>query len=274
MNDVNAKTLKPQLDALYARYNRREAVRPDPLEFLYAYSDVADREVAALVASSLAYGRVAHILRSVGEVLRELGPHPARFVDETERDELHRVFAGFRHRFTRGEQMAALLLAAKAIRARHGSLESCFAAGLDGQDNIVPAMAAFAAELRAAAGDELGHLLPSPRQGSACKRLCLFLRWMVRRDAVDPGGWRAVGASMLLVPLDVHMHRIALALGLTRRNQADLRTAAEITAAFASIEPDDPVRYDFALTRLGIRSDGDLGAFLRECGCEEVAAHG
>ncbi len=271
VNDADMGDLKNHLDGLYARYNRREFVHPDPLEFLYAYPEVDDREVAALVASALAYGRVAQILRSVGSVLRELGPHPARFVDDAEPSALRRTFAGFRHRFTAGEDLAALLAAAQQVRARHGSLGACFASGLNG-GGVVPALTVFAEELSDAAGGALGRLLPSPEQGSACKRLCLFLRWMVRRDAVDPGGWTAVSPSVLIVPLDVHMHRVSLALGLTQRKQADLRTAVEATDGFRSMAPDDPVRYDFALTRLGIRSDTDLGSFLRDCRREAVTA--
>ena len=85
---------------------------------------------------------------------------------------------------------------------------------------------------------------------------------MVRRDEVDPGGWSSVPVSKLIVPLDTHMHRICLLLNLTKRRQADLRTAVDITHAFRKIAPEDPVRYDFALTRLGIRDDTDLVSFL------------
>ena len=95
--------------------------------------------------------------------------------------------------------------------------------------------------------------LPSPDGGSACKRLNLFLRWMVRKDNVDPGIWQSIPASHLIVPLDTHMHRIAKAMGLTSRKQADIQSAIEITGAFSFIRPADPVRYDFALTRLGIK---------------------
>ena len=105
-------------------------------------------------------------------------------------------------------------------------------------------------------------LLPCPEKGSACKRFHLFLRWMVRNDAVDPGGWDGISASKLIVPLDVHMHRICMRLGLTSRAQADLKTALEVTGRFRAIVPEDPVRYDFALTRIGIRNDIDLAEIM------------
>ena len=112
-------------------------------------------------------------------------------------------------------------------------------------------------------GGSLPFLLPFPEKGSACKRLNLFLRWMVRKDRVDPGGWDGVPASKLIVPLDTHMYGITRGLGFTERKSADLRTAIEATAAFRKIAPRDPVRYDFALTRPGIRRDPEAGALLR-----------
>ncbi|MEJ2656586.1 MAG: DUF2400 family protein, partial [Desulfobacterales bacterium] len=102
---------------------------------------------------------------------------------------------------------------------------------------------------------DVGHLIALPQRGSACKRMNLLLRWMVRKDNVDPGGWRGVPWSKLIIPLDTHMHKIGLKLGFTKNRQANMRTALEITSGFRKIIPEDPVKYDFALTRFGIRSD-------------------
>lgn len=252
-----------ELEDLYRRYNQRRYVHPDPLEFLYRYDDPLDREIAGLVASSLAYGRVAQILRAVSAVLDVMGPSPRNHLSEASQGSLLHDFAGIRHRFTSGEDIAVMLWGAKLAIKRYGSLQACFVAGYDERDDtVLPALIAFVDVLKCLAGIDESYLLPSPEKGSACKRLNLFLRWMVRSDAVDPGGWEGVRAAVLIVPLDTHMHRIGLALGLTQRRQADLRTAIEITGAFRTFAPDDPVRYDFALTRLGIRSDTDLEAFL------------
>ncbi|MFP4057516.1 MAG: TIGR02757 family protein [Candidatus Brocadiia bacterium] len=253
----------PALEALYRRLNRRQLVHPDPLEVLYAYPRVEDRELAALVAACLAYGRVTGILRSVRGALGRM-PSPRAWLAEATPAGLRAAFAGFRHRFATGVQLAALLLGSKRLIERHGSLNEAFAAHLEpGHATVVPALAGFADELRRAADGLDAHLLPCPRRGSACKRLALFLRWMVRRDAVDPGGWTGVSAAQLIVPLDTHMHRICRALGLVARRSADLRAAEEATASFRRFAPHDPVRYDFALTRLGIRPEADLGAFLK-----------
>jgi uncharacterized protein (TIGR02757 family) len=261
-----------RLDALRLRYNRRCFVHPDPLEFLYRYDDVRDREVAGLVGSSLAYGRVAQILRSVAAVLDRMGPSPARFLERTPPAKLARMFAVFKHRFTTGDDLARMLSGARRMIKRRGSIEAGFAAHFDpSHETVLPALGAFVDELTSLAGGELPHLVPPPERGSACKRLNLFLRWMVRRDEVDPGGWLKVAPAKLVVPVDTHMHRICRALGMTCRRQADMHTALEVTKAFRELAPDDPVKYDFALTRLGIRADGDVEAFLRECGAGEAA---
>jgi len=263
---VNIAAYKPHLDALYAVFDRREFVHPDPLEFLYRYEDSADREVAGVVASALAYGNVRQILRSVETVLERLGPSPARAIERSSLASLEKTLGGFRHRFTSGSELALLLFAAGRVRRKSGSLNACFLAGLDGSADVRPALTAFVADLNAAAGRPLGYLAPSPERGSACKRWNLFLRWMVRRDHVDPGGWQGVPASKLIIPVDTHIHRIGLALGLTARRQADLRAAVEITDALRQIAPDDPVRYDFSLSRLGMRRDGQLDNLLHLCG--------
>ena len=265
------KLNKAALDGLYARYNRREFVHPDPLEFLYKYDKVRDREIVGLIASSLAYGRVKQILRSIDYVLARLGPSPADYLLRASQDGILAIFQDFVHRFTTGERLASMLLGARRVIKLYGSLHACFVAGhRETDDTVVPALTGFVKELLGGNYSRDKYLVPAPDRGSACKRLHLFLRWMVRKDAVDPGGWDGIPASKLVIPLDTHMYQIGVALRLTKRNQADLRTALEITSAFREIVPEDPVRYDFALTRLGIREDTDMAAFLREYRLQEV----
>jgi uncharacterized protein (TIGR02757 family) len=256
---------KDSLERLYRQYNRREFVHPDPLEFLYHYENLCDREIVAFVASSLAYGRVAHILKSVSSVLERMEPTPRVFLKQISLKTMRRIFSGFKHRFTSDQKLCAMLFGVKKVLERHGSLQACFSAGLnDDDDTILPALSAFTKELTICADDNLEHLIPSPTKGSACKRLNLFLRWMVRSDEVDPGGWENVPASKLIVPVDTHMHKICYLLGFITRKHADMRAATEITKAFRTIAPADPVRYDFSLTRLGIREDADIAAFVKQ----------
>jgi uncharacterized protein (TIGR02757 family) len=257
--------LKQKLDRLYHSYHRREYVHPDPLEFLYAYKDLRDREIAGLIASSLAYGRVARILKSVSHILNITGPSPYLFVKETSPDDFRHCFAGFRHRFADETHVASLLIGAKHVIEIYGSFYECLLAGMRQTDEtIIPAMSFFAEKLTESGG--CGHLIPLPERGSACKRLNLFFRWMIRKDEVDPGGWDAISPSLLIIPLDVHIHRISLRLGLTARKQANMKTALEITHGFRKLIPEDPVRYDFALSRLGIRDDLNMEDVLHEQG--------
>jgi uncharacterized protein (TIGR02757 family) len=261
-NDSSRRSVEPfnspskeKLEALYSTYNRRSYVHPDPLEFLYDFSDPLDGEVVGLLASSLAYGNVKQILRSVSLVLARMGPSPSAFLLNSPFNRIAGTFSDFKHRFTSGEDIARLLWGVRRVIEKHGSLQKCFMSRLRREDHtVIPALSAFVEKVLP---DGCDFLIPSPGKGSACKRLNLFLRWMVRHDDVDPGGWDGVPPSKLIVPLDTHMHRIATALGLTKRKQADLRTAIEITEAFRKLAPSDPVRYDFVLTRFGIRKDLD-----------------
>ncbi len=238
------------LERLYERFHRPEFVHPDPIEFVRA-AEPADRETCGLIASALALGRVEAILEAVGGVLAALGRPDAAARSMTRR-ELRRLFRGFRYRFFSDRQLAAFLFAVGECLRLHGSLQACFRSFLlPGEESVRPAMKRFVAELRSLAAEDIGILLSDPAKGSACKRLHLYLRWMVRRDAIDPGGWD-VAPSMLLVPVDVHMLRVSRMLGFTRRRQPDLAASVEITRCLALYCPEDPVRYDFSMTRLGI----------------------
>lgn len=250
------------LEGLYSRYNRREYVHPDPLEFLHLYEDPSDREVCGLISSSLAYGRVKQILKSVSSVLDKMGPRPSRFLRDSTHLSIKSTFSGFKHRFTTGEELSLTLIGVKRILEEHGSLESCFISGLNKNetcegDTIHAPLLSFAKTLNTPFDCGLNSLIPSHEKKSSMKRLNLFLRWMVRRDDVDPGGWERVSPSQLMIPLDIHMHRISRKLGFTERKQADIRTVIEVTDAFRKISPDDPVKYDFVLTRFGIREEMD-----------------
>ncbi len=259
MNRGALKRQRDSLEELYRRFNDREYVHPDPLEFLYLYENDRDREVVGLIASTLAYGRVHQILKSVSLVLEKMGPSPQEYVLGEDLKRFRSDFEGFRHRFTTGDQLAAFFGAMQRVLRKHRSLEDCFRQHLKNDETtVLPALSGFIEELGGEGYGRGSMFLPLPHKGSACKRINLFLRWMVRRDAVDPGVWRKVPACKLIVPLDTHMHRMALKLGFTLRKQPDMRTALEVTGRFKGLFPSDPVRYDFVLTRFGISKHQDL----------------
>lgn len=245
-----------RLERLYSVWNDPRYIHPDPLEMVRPFRRAEDREIAALLASSLAYGRVNQILKSVQRVLEVMGASPAAYLRNGSAERFDRDFSGFKHRFHTGRDLALLLCGIRAALDRYGTLQHCFLAGFSERDRtVLPAAERFVEELCRFFPDGESTLLPSPKRGSACKRLHLMLRWLVRKDKVDPGGWDSVPRRCLLIPLDTHMHRLARMLGLTARNAADRRTAEEVTEAFSRCCPEDPVRYDFVLTRFGIHPD-------------------
>jgi len=249
-----------RFEEMYRTYNRREFVHPDPLEYVLRFEDPADQEVVGLIASGLAYGRVRHILKSLEKIFDVL-KRPSTDLETMSRNDLLETFGSFRHRWTTGEELVHLLRGMAILREEHGSLENCFLLGSGASDqDVIPALVSFVAKLRLASGRRDSSMLACPSMGSACKRMFLYLRWMVRRDEVDPGPWTRVSSAQLIVPLDVHMHRVSRQLGLTSRNQADLKSALEVTDFFRELVPEDPVKYDFALTRPGIRSQLDPAA--------------
>lgn len=257
MSESDDILLKRKLTLIFNQYNKRSLVTPDPLQFLYHYPDVRDREIVALIAASLAYGRVEQILKAVKRVLAPMGNNPRDYVCRKDKKQIQQEFASFKYRFATGDHVAGLLAGIGQVVDQYGSLQACFAHGQSRtHTSILPALAFFTHEIRG--NRNTGHLLADPGKGSACKRSCLFLRWMVRADEVDPGGWTSVSPARLIIPLDTHMHKAGHMLGFTTRKQANMKTAWEITQGFSRLSPEDPVKYDFALTRFGIHPDMDV----------------
>lgn len=260
------------LEKLYDKYNHNGFIKPDPLQFVYLYSKPADMEVAALLAASLAYGRVHQIEKNLNDLFSRMGTSPYAFVtnfDKAGRQKLK----SFKHRFTTGRDISDLLSVLKKVLRQKGSIEEHFSSGYNkGDDNILPALARFCDSLYEIYSEQTGrktstgmkYLLASPVRGSACKRLNLFLRWMIRDDEVDTGLWKRIDKAKLIVPIDVHMGRLCRILGFHDRKVVSLSTAVKITESFAEIEPADPVKYDFALSRIGIL-DNCTGKLRNNC---------
>ena len=274
--------IKDVLERLYARYNHRDFIKPDPLQFIYQYSNRPDMEVAGFLAAALAYGRVRQIEKSLTNLFGRMGDGPFQFVRNFDAQKRAKL-KDFRHRFTAGDDISDLLELLRDVFDEFGSIEKFFVQGYNpGDKNIIPALSKFCDSLLEMYAEThnghipkgLSYLLPRPASGSACKRLNLFLRWMVRNDDVDAGLWKSTDKARLIVPVDVHMGRLCRILGLYPirsnpvksgrppsvqtsngvydRKAASLSTAVQITESFAEIEPADPVKYDFALTRIGI----------------------
>jgi uncharacterized protein (TIGR02757 family) len=242
--------LRDTLELLYARAERSTA--PDPIALVRRYEQPDDREVAGWIASAFAYGRVRQILTSVARLLDFLGPRPGRAVAGRTFEAGELDF--FRHRFHGPADAASLLSVIGETIRREGSVRGFFERRFAPDRTVFGMLNRVSDEILSwrPPSPTLQFLLPRPGDGSACKRWNLYLRWMVRSDAMDFGLWHGIPASALIVPTDTHIHRVSRRLLLTRRKSADWKTAAEITARLARLDPDDPVKYDFALCQLGV----------------------
>jgi len=254
------KKLKQTLEEIYKKYHHPKFLGLDPLICVRRFEDNESREVAGFLSSSLAYGRVEIIVRNIETLLSLMKSSPVEFIMNTDYQEKLKLFTGFKHRFNDGQDIAALLESMKVIIQEYGSLEKCFCKCMDKNKNLLKdALTSFTDIMkdkgRAFCGSRqsFDYLIPSPDRGSACKRLVMYLRWMIRKDdGIDLGVWKDISTANLLMPVDTHVARIAQNLGFTKRNTADWKMAQEITDALKEFDPNDPVRYDFSLCRAGM----------------------
>ena len=214
---MNHNELKYFLEGLYYVYARRELINPDPLLFLYNYNNIRDREITGLIASSLAYGRVSQIMKSVKKVLDCLTPEPAKFLKNAQSFNI--VPDNFKHRFTTSHDINNFLRNISQVIKEYDSIENFLSECLNSSanNNLLEALNIFSRRLSQGKADKSFSLVTAPEDGSACKRLFLFLKWLVRHDDVDPGGWSVIKTRDLIVPTDTHMHHISIKLGLTER---------------------------------------------------------
>jgi uncharacterized protein (TIGR02757 family) len=258
------------LDRLYHDYNREDSAT-DPVHLVRPFRDPADREVAGFCAAALAFGRVASVIASIETLFKILGPHPAAYVRAFDPSAAHPELRAMVHRWTRGVDLAALVWVLRQMLEQSGSIERFFAEGVGAGDvDVGPALDRFSAralalDLRAVYGRRLPqrpgvcYFFSRPSAGGACKRLNLYLRWMVRRDQVDLGVWTMVSPAQLVVPLDTHVIRLSRCLRLTRYTSPGWKMAADITASLRALDPDDPVRFDFSLCHVGMMNACGFG---------------
>ena len=236
----------------------------DPVHIVRRYREREDREIVGFCAAGLAFGRVASVLQSIEALLAVMGPRPAEYVRRFDVTRDGGALRPLVHRWIRGRDLIALLLVLQRMLRESGSIEHFVLAGDDPSTaDVSAALDAFSAraletDLRPAYGARrptragVCYFFPRPSAGSACKRLNLFLRWMVRMDAIDLGVWTKVSPSRLIVPLDTHVIKLGHCLRLTTYASPGWKMAAEITAALRRIDPRDPVRFDFSLCHVGM----------------------
>jgi uncharacterized protein (TIGR02757 family) len=252
--------LKQIVEGIYAKYHHPRYLGLDPLVCVRRFKGRDERETVGLLAAVLAYGRVEIIVRSVNSIVGIMGDDPVGFIKDTSYKQKLEYFKKFKHRFNDGQDISALMESIGTIIKEYGSIEKCFCECIDKSGNrFKNALILFTDVIknngRIYCGDRASfeYLIPSPNKGSACKRMVLYLRWMVRGDdGIDLGVWKSVSPSCLLIPVDTHVAKIARGYGLTNRKSADWKMAEEITAALREFDFGDPVRYDFSLCHAGM----------------------
>jgi uncharacterized protein (TIGR02757 family) len=221
----------------------------DPVGVVRRYAHPLDRELVGLVAAGVAFGNVKTIRNKLEEILDRVGDPPRAKAEDARA--VKKALSNFRHRVFTGDDVARLMIGARRVQKKHGSLGARFEGHLRKND-FRESLARLCDEIREAGEMGTRHILPDVRAGSAVKRLLLWVKWMSRPDdGVDLGQWNVPLAS-LVIPVDTHIHKLSKNLGLTNRNDTSWKTAAEITSGLAKLDRDDPTKYDFSLCHMGM----------------------
>ncbi len=252
-------TLKQKLDKHYKLFDKSQ-ISPDPLEFLHLFSDEKDIEVMGIIASVFAYGNVTQIINTLKKILILFGSSPHNFILNLSQKEIKKL-QSIKHRFYTSEDVVKFFKALNIIYKKDGLLKKVFLKGYNYNDeNIKKALSKFSQyfldEIKNNFGEVspgLKFMFPLPEKGSACKRMNLFLRWMVRKDELDFGFWDDIHTRKLIIPVDTHVARICRQLKLTSKKNVSWQMAEEITNSLKLFDAADPVKYDFAICHIGMR---------------------
>jgi uncharacterized protein (TIGR02757 family) len=275
--------LKQTLDRFYREYNFKERILHDPIEFPRQYKRPEDIEVSGFIASCFAYGRVDLFKPVIKRILSIMGESPYDFLFDFNLKRHGHLFSGIKYRFNENSDIICLLYVLSMVLKRYKQLDALFKLHCRNDDpNIGIGLAGFVESLLSTDTSPvygkniktMGFLqfFPSPKKGSACKRMNLFLRWMIRDRDIDFGIWKGIQKNKLVIPLDTHIARISRCLGFTKRSSHDWKMAVEITEALKRLDSEDPLKYDFALCHQGIsRVCGKRGC--KECSFLDIGIH-
>lgn len=269
----NNSSIYDFLEHIVKKYNRRDYLDTDPVSIVHKIKGEKSRETAAFISSVFAFGNVKTIKASILKVLHPMGNNVYDFIKhyeklqhesllnskKSQRSKLY-LFQGIGHRFIKGNDISCLVNTLHFVLKEYGSIENLFMQYFTKEKNLRKSLEVFTKNIREIycrnnsdfCERTLRFMLPSPEKGSACKRMNLFLRWMVRKDEIDLGIWKGIKKNELIIPLDTHIARISKSLGFTKRKTLGWNMASEITENLKKFDPLDPLKYDFALTRIGM----------------------
>jgi len=251
--------LKRKLDYHYHYFDYSQ-ISPDPLEFPHRYEDKRDIEISAFVSSVFAYGNIKQIISVLEKIHSIMKPCPFEFVSNYSYEKGIKIFNGLKHRFYTDTDIASLFYCLKEVYNCYGSLNYLFLLYyFEKDDNLKNSTHFFSRSLTEISSKKNGltngikFMFPDPYKGSACKRMNLFLRWMIRKDELDFGMWPEMPPSKLVIPVDTHVAKICRSLKLTKKKNISWLMAEEITESLKKFDPVDPVKYDFAICHIGMR---------------------
>lgn len=246
---------KEEIDKLVQTYETKEFFYDDPVGIPNRFSDKKDKEIAGFIASLVAYGRREVFLKKLAILFEIAQNEPLNFILNFEPE----ILGDFNYRFGKPDDFAQIFNIMRDLYEKEGGLEELFKYGYENQINenmFIPVTDYFYSKARDNSAQGFRFMLPDARKGSAMKRMCMYLRWMVRKGPVDFGLWDFMPASDLYIPLDTHVARISREMGLLSRNANDFKSVIELTENLKKFDANDPAKYDFALFGYGVNNKG------------------
>ena len=276
--EKNLKIMKEKLEIVFQKYNQNSFLDSDPIGIVHEYEDFRDQELVAFISSTFSFGNVTYIRKTLKKILAKLGEHPVNTLLNMSYQKNNVLFKNCSYRWINSDAIEAFILVLSSVFKKYGSLENCFLKEYKKDtETLRGSLTHFRNQLinegrnlkiEEKARNGLHYLLPDPSKSSPCKRFNLFLRWVVRpSDGIDLGLWHSIHTKQLTIPLDTHIAKICVQIGLTKRKSMNYLMAEEITNSLKKIDPIDPTRFDFAISRLGILKHCPKKCIMQIC-CE------
>lgn len=240
---------KSELDSLVLKYENKDFIKDDPVQFVHRFKNKKDVELAGFIASLLAYGSRVQFIKKLDDLFINIAHNePLNFILNFEPE----LIGDFNYRFGKPVDFISIFKILKELYDTTDGLEELFNYGHQQGKMFETVVDYFYARADKGVGQGFYHMIPNPRNNGAMKRMCMYLRWMVRKSSVDVGIWRFMKPSELFIPLDVHVGRISREMGLLTRKANDFKAVEELTDKLREFCPDDPVKYDFAMFGFGV----------------------
>ena len=240
---------KNELDKLAQKYENCDFIKDDPVQFIHRYNDKKDIELAGFIASLLAYGSRKQFIQKLDKLLIDIAQdEPLNFIQNFEPE----IIGDFNYRFGKPVDFVSIFKILKELYNTSNGLEELFEYGYEQNRLFEVAVDYFYSRADKNVGQGFYHMIPNPHNGGAMKRMCMYLRWMVRKSSVDKGIWTFMPASELFIPLDIHVGRISRQMGLLTRKANDFKAVIELTEKLKEFDPEDPIKYDFAMFGYGV----------------------